>query len=35
MSNQALWQMVAALLGIVADLIIKRIDKHGRKDTEK
>jgi hypothetical protein len=35
MNNQALWQMVAALLLIVADLVIERIDKHRRKEPEK
>jgi hypothetical protein len=35
MNNQALLQMVAALLVIVADLVMERIDKRKRKDTEK
>jgi hypothetical protein len=35
MNNQALWQMVAALLAIVADLAIEKIDKRRRKEPEK
>jgi hypothetical protein len=35
MNNQAFWQMVAALLAIVADLVIEKIDKRRRKEPEK
>jgi hypothetical protein len=35
MNNQALLQMVAALLVIVADLVIEKIDKHRRKEPQK
>ena len=35
MNNQALLQMVAALLVIVADLVIEKIDKHRRKEPDK
>jgi hypothetical protein len=35
MNNQALLQMVAALLVIVADLVIENIDKRRRKEPEK
>ncbi len=35
MNNQALWQLVAALLVIVADLVIEEIDKHRRKGAGK
>jgi hypothetical protein len=35
MNNQALLQMVAALVVIVVDLVIARIDKHRRKEPEK
>jgi hypothetical protein len=35
MNNQALLQMVAALLVIVADLVIEKIDKRRRKEPEK
>jgi hypothetical protein len=35
MNNQALWQMMAALLVIVADLVIEKIDKRRRKESEK
>jgi hypothetical protein len=35
MNNQALLQMVAALLVVVADLVIERIDKHRRKEPQK
>jgi hypothetical protein len=35
MNNQALFQMVAALLVIVADLVMERIDKRRRKEPEK
>jgi hypothetical protein len=34
MNNQALLQMVAALLVVVADLVIERIDRHRRKEPE-
>jgi hypothetical protein len=35
MNNQALLQIVAALLGIVADLVVEKIDKRRRKEPEK
>jgi hypothetical protein len=35
MNNQALLQMMAALLVIVADLVIEKIDKRRRKEPEK
>jgi hypothetical protein len=35
MNNQALLQMVAALLVMVADLVIEKIDKHRRKEPQK
>jgi hypothetical protein len=35
MNNQALLQMVAALLVIVADLVIEKIEKHQRKEPDK
>jgi hypothetical protein len=35
MNNQALLQMVAALLVIVAELVIEKIDKRRRKEPEK
>jgi hypothetical protein len=35
MNNQALLQMVAALLVVVADLVIEKIDKHRRKERQK
>jgi hypothetical protein len=35
MNNQTLLQMVAALLVIVADLVIEKIDKRRRKEPEK
>jgi hypothetical protein len=35
MNNQTLLQMVAALLVIVADLLIEKIDKRRRKEPEK
>jgi len=35
MNNQALWQLVAALLVIAADLVIEKVGKHRRKEPEK
>jgi hypothetical protein len=35
MNNQALLQMVAALLVIVADLVIEKIEKRRRREPEK
>jgi hypothetical protein len=35
MNNQALLQMVAALLFIVADLVVEKIDKRRRKESDK
>jgi hypothetical protein len=35
MNNQSLLQMVTALLVIVADLVIEKIDKRKRKEPQK
>ena len=35
MNNQALLQMMAALLVIAMDLVIEKIDKHRRKEPPK
>jgi hypothetical protein len=35
MNNQALLQMLAALLVIVADLVTEKTDKHRRREPEK
>jgi hypothetical protein len=35
MNNQALLQMLATLLVILADLVIEKIEKHRRKGPEK
>jgi hypothetical protein len=35
MNNQAIWQVVATLLAIAADLVIGKIEKHRRKEPNK